>query len=159
VLAEDVQFDGTTFRAGEETDAKYRFDSYRLTYRYRLVDNARWQVQLGLTGKIRDAEIALEQEEVSQRYTNTGFVPLLHADVQYALGAKTRAVFTGDFLAAPQGRAEDVALLLRQDFSKGWDLSAGYRTVEGGADNDKVYTFAWLNYAVVQVAYSFGGSR
>jgi hypothetical protein len=27
----------------------------------------------------------------------------------------------------------------------------GYRTVEGGADNDEVYNFAWLHYAVAGV--------
>jgi hypothetical protein len=28
-------------------------------------------------------------------------------------------------------------------------LRLGYRMVEGGADNDKVYTFAWIHYGLV----------
>jgi hypothetical protein len=30
-------------------------------------------------------------------------------------------------------------------------VRAGYRFVEGGADNDEVYTFAWIHYATVGV--------
>jgi hypothetical protein len=31
----------------------------------------------------------------------------------------------------------------------------GFRTLEGGADNERVYSFAWLNYATVGAAYRF----
>jgi hypothetical protein len=34
-------------------------------------------------------------------------------------------------------------------------LRVGYRTVEGGADNDKVYSFAWFHYVVVGLAIGF----
>ncbi len=33
--------------------------------------------------------------------------------------------------------------------------SIGYRVVKGGADNDKVYTFALFHYAVVGLSYRF----
>lgn len=41
------------------------------------------------------------------------------------------------------------------DSGRGWTVAAGYRTVEGGADVDAVYTFAWLRYAVVSAVYRF----
>ncbi|WFB37242.1 hypothetical protein P3T73_05645 [Kiritimatiellota bacterium B12222] len=31
----------------------------------------------------------------------------------------------------------------------------GLRSIEGGADNDAVYTFAWLTTAALQVGYIF----
>jgi hypothetical protein len=34
-----------------------------------------------------------------------------------------------------------------------WSILAGYRTVEGGADVEAVYSFAWLHYAVVSVSW------
>jgi hypothetical protein len=34
-------------------------------------------------------------------------------------------------------------------------ITAGYRTVEGGADTDDVYAFAWFHYAVVSAIYRF----
>jgi hypothetical protein len=34
-------------------------------------------------------------------------------------------------------------------------VAFGYRTIEGGADVDQVYTFAWINAAVVRVGVGF----
>src|SRR5690606_17403483 len=50
-----LQFDGATFAAGEPTRVRYRFDSYRLTYRYRFHDGAAWTWWGGATLKLRDA--------------------------------------------------------------------------------------------------------
>ena len=40
-------------------------------------------------------------------------------------------------------------------WGSGGYLAAGYRTLEGGADNDSVYTFAWLHYALVEIGARF----
>jgi hypothetical protein len=37
--------------------------------------------------------------------------------------------------------------------NENWGLAFGYRTVEGGADVDDVYSFAWFNYAVASASY------
>jgi hypothetical protein len=58
-----------------------------------------------------------------------------------------------DGLAGGPGRAVDAALKLGYDGIERWSVQAGYRTVEGGADVDEVYTFAWLHYAVVSLAW------
>ena len=34
-------------------------------------------------------------------------------------------------------------------------LRVGYRMVEGGAENDKVYTFTWLHYGLFGAAVRF----
>lgn len=47
------------------------------------------------------------------------------------------------------GRVEDLALKFAYDISERWSVTGGYRTVEGGADVDAVYNFAWFNAAVV----------
>ena len=60
-------------------------------------------------------------------------------------------LFDADALAAPQGRAEDVLLAATWALREGLFVYAGYRTLEGGADNDEVYTFAWFHYAVAGV--------
>jgi hypothetical protein len=44
---------------------------------------------------------------------------------------------------------------LYYDLNDRWSLSTGYRTVEGGADVDDVYNFAWFHYAVAAVSYGF----
>jgi len=49
----------------------------------------------------------------------------------------------------------DLALKLAYDFDDSWSVTAGYRTVEGGADTDEVYNFAWFNAFVVSGIYRF----
>ena len=151
----DVQFSGGTYPAGSPLLAVYRFDSYRLTYRYSIVWDEGLDVAVGFTAKIRDAETSL-YGVVARRKTNTGFVPLLNAHVSWRPGnGPFGVVLDVDALAAPQGRAEDVLLAATWAFHERLELRAGYRMVEGGADNDEVYSFAWLHYLVVGLGMSF----
>ena len=64
-------------------------------------------------------------------------------------------LFDADALAAPQGRAEDVLIAATWRARDTLALRVGYRTVEGGADNDAVYSFAWFHYVVVGLAINF----
>lgn len=145
----DVVFQGATFAAGDLVLATYRFDSYRLTYRFSFVREDELELAAGATAKIRDAEISLYGAEAASK-TNTGFVPLLSLFAHYRPGGGVLGVMLeADALAAPQGRAEDVSVALTWDVRREIRLRAGYRMLEGGADNDEVYNFAWLHYGVV----------
>jgi hypothetical protein len=62
-----------------------------------------------------------------------------------------------DALAGGPGRAVDASVKLYADVGDRWSVAAGYRTVEGGADVDEVYNFAWLHYAVASLLYRFWG--
>jgi len=86
---------------------------------------------------------------------DVGFVPLLHLVSRFRLGETWYLKLDLDALAGGPGRAEDVTLKLGwQVGSKvAWEL--GYRTIEGGADVDEVYSFAWLHYAVTSVRLDF----
>ena len=155
VLNQDVSFNGQTFTAGAQTKATYKFNSYRVGYRYRLWCGRCWELNVGGTIKIRDAEIGLQQGGVSTRKTDLGVVPLLHVDFEWRFHPGWRLVADVDGLGAPQGRAIDFALKVHRDLSERWSIGAGYRTIEGGADNDTIYTFAWLHQALVSVSYRF----
>ncbi len=155
LLGSNVSFAGASFSAGQETEVKYQFNSYRATYRYRFFSNENWQWQVGGTLKVRDAEIRLKQGAVSAVDENTGVVPLLHLYGEYGLADKWALIFDLDGLASPNGRALDVGLLARYNLSDAWYLAGGYRTLEGGADNDSVYNFAWFHYAVLSAGYRF----
>ena len=65
----------------------------------------------------------------------------------------------GDVLAAPQGRAEDVLIAATYKFSDNLGIRAGYRILEGGADNDEVYNFALFHYASAGITYTFNKKR
>ncbi len=148
-----VQFAGATYSAGQPTRARYKFNSYRLTYRYRLHASDRTTAWIGFTGKIRDAVIALSQNEVASRKDDLGFVPLLHLSGEWRLAPRWSLSLDMDALAGGPGRAGDAALKLGFDVGDKWTVQAGYRTVEGGADVEEVYAFAWLHYAVASVMW------
>ncbi|NIO29752.1 MAG: hypothetical protein GTO29_14495 [Candidatus Latescibacteria bacterium] len=150
-----INFEGRTFEKGIPVDAEYRFNSYRLTYRYLLHNGERWRWHIGFTAKIRDAKISLSQLATSTANSNVGFVPLFHFSIEWKSSKRWWAVLDADALAAPQGRAEDVAFRIGYDVTDNMYLSAGYRMLEGGADVDDVYTFAWLHYAAAAVGYRF----
>ncbi len=151
----DVYFNGEVFHAGRPVVGIYRFDSYRLTWRYRLIGKGNWAFWAGLTGKIRDAEVALVGETESAK-TNTGFVPLINLHATYSpAGARAGFLFDADAAAAPQGRAEDVLVAFTYALREGLVGRVGYRFLEGGADVDEVYNFAFINYLVTGLEARF----
>jgi hypothetical protein len=154
-LSVPVRFEDSEFLPGAPVEAGYQFNSYRLTYRYRFHKGPKWQWSIGATAKVRDARIDLRQGGVYAVNDNVGVVPLAHLDAECRLAERWHFVFDLDGLAAPQGRAFDAAVKLRYDLTENWSLAAGYRTLEGGADTDTVYTFAWLHYAAFSIAYRF----
>ncbi len=150
-----LTFAGETFPAGTELDGTYTFNSYRLTYRYEFEPRGRLEYGVGFTAKIRDALVRVEGGGRESEKTNVGFVPLLNFRLRYALSDRVGLLLKGDALAAPQGRAEDVLLAFTYSPNETIELRAGYRIVEGGADNDEVYNFTLLNYALVGLTARF----
>lgn len=155
VLARDTDFNGDIFPAGTPVEATFRFDSYRLIYRYIFRETDKWTFSFGGALKVRDASIKLEGGGMESEKENTGVVPLLSFSVTWTPFEKIHLLVDGEALAAPQGRAEDVLFAMRYDFSPRLALTAGYRILEGGADNDEVYTFALFHYAVAGLVLSF----
>lgn len=155
VLDEPVDFVSESFESGVPTDATYQFNSWRLSYRYKFYQGSRWTWWVGFTAKIRDAKIELRQGETSARDTDVGFVPLLHLAAHWRFANRWHLLLDLDALAGGPGRAEDLAVKLGYDVSERWSVRAGYRTVEGGADTDEVYNFAWFHAAVVSGVYRF----
>jgi len=152
IPAQDISFQQVTFAAGLNTTGYYRFNSYRLTYGYSLVQKANLVVKAGFTGKIRDAEIRLENQFFSAYRDNIGFVPLLYLGIDLNLYKPFWFVLDVDALWSPYGRAEDVALKFQYRASSLFFFDLGYRMVEGGAaGGGNVYNFAWLHYALFAV--------
>lgn len=155
VLKSPVSFSGEDFNQGLPTEATYKFNSWRITYNYRFYQNQRFTWRIGFTAKIRDAKIQLEQSGQSAQKTDVGFVPLLNLIGKYKISEKWQLVLDADALAGGPGRAEDVSLKLCYNLSPNWNLKAGYRTLEGGADVEEVFAFAWLHYAVLSAEFLF----
>jgi len=169
-LPAQTRFQGETYPADAPVEATYKFNSYRLTYRYRYYDNERFTGWVGFTAKIRDAKIELDWAgpaarlaaedpasltEAHSKKTDLGFVPLLHLAGDYRFADRWHGLFDVDALAGGPGRAIDGTVKLGYDINDDWTVSGGYRTVEGGADVDSVYNFAWIHYAVLALQYGF----
>ncbi|NLH50808.1 MAG: hypothetical protein GX444_19715 [Myxococcales bacterium] len=150
----EVDFNGKTFAADTPLRSSFRFDSYRLTYRYDFYRSEKLEIGAGLTGKIRDAAISLDGAEFTEK-KNTGAVPLINFRLNWLFAPNWALLFEGDALAAPQGRAEDVLLAVTPRLNEHLALKIGYRMLEGGADNDEVYTFSLIHYALVGMTAYF----
>ncbi|MBV5312817.1 MAG: hypothetical protein JZU47_05940 [Prolixibacteraceae bacterium] len=150
----DIFFEGIVFPANTELVGTYKFNSYRLTYRYDFMKKNRFEFGLGFTAKIRDAKVALTSPELVSAKTNVGFVPIINFRLLWKIDDQFGLLLDGDALAAPQGRAEDILIAVTCKFSKNLGIRAGYRILEGGADNDEVYNFALIHYASVGLTIS-----
>lgn len=151
----DVEFNGKTFSSTEDLTVRYKFNSYRLSYLYGFWGFGRDQINVGFTAKVRDAKTTFSQGGVSSTYKNVGFVPLLYFEFQKELSENWNLNFTVEAAASAQGRAIDAALKARRIMGEGATLGVGFRSLEGGADNEKVFTFSWFNYALIDFKVNF----
>jgi hypothetical protein len=155
VPKENVRFEDAIFAAGTPLTVDYTFDSYRAGAFYRFAPRGPLTLRAGLTLKLRDAEIALRNGTVAASKSNQGIVPLLYGGARYQAGEKLSFDLDVDAAAAPQGRAIDAALRAEARMSDRVALYAGLRALDGGADNDEVYSFGLFGYALAGVRIYF----
>ncbi len=141
-------FKNRFFFPGVPITATFMFNSYRLTYRYDIVKREKIEFGIGLTGKIRHAHIRLRSTGARTTRPDLGFVPLITLRLQWMFAPRFSLLVDADWLVGPQGRAEDALAALQYHINERVIVRAGYRILEGGADNRKVYTFSLFHYAV-----------
>lgn len=152
---DNIDFAGTNF-SGDGINGRYEFNTYRATYRYRLLNRDKLKFGIGASLLVRDARIALSQGDLEADDTDLGFVPLVSFELSYTPEEKLSLLLKGDALVGPQGRAEDIfAGVLYNVLGERLRLKAGYRLIEGGADVDQVYNFAFIHFADVGAVLSF----
>ena len=152
----DITFQDTTFTEGSKITSIYRFDSYRLTYRWTFLKEENLNLGIGLTGKIRSADIALMSDSGYAHRDDLGFVPLINFRAEWFFLDDIGLLLDGDALVSPYGRAEDANLALLYRYSPDTVFRIGYRVLEGGSDGGgDVYTFALFNYITAGITVSF----
>lgn len=150
-----IHFENETFQSGSQTDYTWKFNSYRLSYQYAFVKRERFTLAFGLTAKVRDAKIALDNGNVYAEKTNLGLVPLVRFYSDWEFATQCHFIVDGDALVGPQGRAEDILLAFGYSPISSLNIKLGYRLLEGGADNDEVYNFSSLHYASLSATWMF----
>jgi len=147
----DVVFQDETYSANTSLNVFYKFNSYRFSYRYYIIDNDKFDIGIGLTLKVRDAQIGFRSGTIESEKTDLGMVPLINFSIHWKTTERIGMILNGDALAAPQGRAEDILLAITFKGTENFTVKAGYRILEGGADNATVYTFSMFHYGVIGV--------
>ncbi|MBF0316481.1 MAG: hypothetical protein HQK50_19415 [Oligoflexia bacterium] len=158
VLQNDLLFQEKLFERSELLSIDYKFNSYRLSYLYTIKHNENWSWHIGATLKVRDAKIAVRGRGISVAKKNIGLVPLVKFGLVFTPSSSKRFTLEldGDALAAPQGRAEDLAIKVNYwTLHQQGALYLGYRVLEGGADNKDVYTFSLFHYLIAGLKLDF----
>lgn len=150
---QSIRFAGETFDANQPVQAEYRFNSWRIGYRYHLRADDKLNLWVGGTLKVRDAEIKLTQGAVSSLDDDVGFVPLLYLAAEYRLGERWSLEADIDALGGGPGRAIDLGVGLNYSLNNAFHVGLEYRALEGGADIDELYNFAWFNSALLTFSY------
>jgi hypothetical protein len=153
-LSRDVFFYNQNFAQGASVTSTYKFNSYRVSYSYLIFKKQKFSFSAGLTLKVRDAFIRLESGSVSSTKYDLGVVPLINFNFTYSPFNRVGFIFYGDALAAPQGRAEDFFVGLTYSVYDKLGIKAGYRMLEGGADNKTVYTFSLFHYYAIGILFN-----
>lgn len=154
-LDKETRFAGATYSPDSPVKARYTFNSWRLGYRYHLYARTNWDFWIGATLKVRDAGVKLSQEGVSSQDDNVGAVPLLYLAGNYRFDEHWSIAADLDGLAGGPGRAIDFGVRINYQLDNEWQVGLGFRTLEGGADTDDVYNFAWFNTVSLSAAYRF----
>jgi hypothetical protein len=154
-LSQPVNFTGRVFAPGVPTEAIFEFNTWRLGYRYTFFNSQKWLLRVGATAFVRDARVELRQRDTTGVKTDVGVVPLAAFSGRYNFTPRTHLLFDFEGLAAPQGRALDGAVKLAYDLTDHLRIGIGYRTLEGGVDNDEVFNFTWIHYAMGSIEYRF----
>ena len=150
----DILFRDSVFLAGMDTEAFYKFNSYRLSYIYHFDKVGAVQFRLGFTAKIRDAETSLTQAQTSESFTDLGFVPLIHLGAKIQLSKKLILDAEVEGSWAPQGYAFDNRLSLNYQLTNNLSIGAGAGYLDGGANVPTVNTFAKLFYGYGRITYT-----
>ena len=153
--SEPIRFNTALFETGSSIDALYRFDTYRLSYRYRLVDRPKFQFELGATVLLRDAMVAMTGNDTSSAFYNLGVVPLISYYIGWTPIPKLSVYSYGDGLVSKYGRAEDIFAGVKYDVHPNIGVLAGYRVIEGGSNVKSVYTFALYHFLSIGLELHF----
>ncbi|TVR78185.1 MAG: hypothetical protein EA412_09315 [Chitinophagaceae bacterium] len=157
-LNRDLFFEDQLFQANDPLSVAWKFNSWRISYEYKLVQREKLDFNIGFTAKLRDARIAVSNDSIFTENTDLGFVPIIRFVLDWKFHENAGFLVDGDALIGPQGRAEDVLFALYYTFNENFRMFGGYRVLEGGADIDEVYNFSLTNYIAIGLRLDLGNN-
>jgi hypothetical protein len=159
VPATPILYDGGLFQAGVPLTVIYKFNTYRVTYDAPILESLRpggWELRLGGTLAVRDAQIKLSQTGIERDFTNWGPVPLLYFSAAKGLGGRWHLLGEFDAFPAPGGGGLfDGSLKAAYDISPNVAVTVGARYQFGGASGSDFYNFLRVWAAVAGINFGF----
>jgi hypothetical protein len=156
-LNNPITFNSVVFDAQKETQGFYKFNGYRLTYRYQWLQSEKITLGLGLTLNYRDAAFSLKQENLYERNYNRGFVPLINTYTRIQLKEKLSILIDGDvFYIDKTGGAIDYLTGFQFNVGKQLHIKTGYRFFSGvGSEVGNVYNKLFVSSYVLGAIYQW----
>ncbi len=155
IASDEIKYNGATFAQGSDLRSTYSFNTYRLTYRYRIVEREKFDFEFGATLLLRDAYIKLADAEQESRFDNVGVAPLLSYYLAWKPYSRFSILSYGDAFGVKAGRAIDVYAGLKYQIFNNASISVGYRLLEGGSDVDRIYTMSLFQYLSFGIGVNF----
>ena len=166
-LTEDTRIQGLDFPAGTPVNVRYGFDFYRLSYMYDIFRDPRFELAVGVSMQLRNADITISSVDGSLRSVsqNVGPVPLIKVRARYTfdsgffIGLEADGIYASSKIINGSTRDVTGALLdlsLRAGIHlKGFmDVFVNLRYLGGGAEDggapgpgqDDDYDRNWLHF-------------
>jgi len=158
-LAKDVNFNDVLFPNGTVIDTRYLFDGYRLSWLWSLLQYDQLKLQIGLSGQVRNAQVALSSVD-GTRYaqeSDIGLVgalkarlywdPLAPGGPYWLLDADAFSTF--GLIGDVTGAIWDVAATFAVPVARGTDLIFRGRLLGGGATVPDKEIENWGNFAAL----------
>lgn len=157
ILNNPITFNSNVFEANQKTEGFYKFNGYRLTYRYYFVQRDDLILGLGITLNLRDAEFSLKQGSKYERNYNRGLVPLINTYLNYKFTDKIGVLVDGDvFYVDKTGGAIDYLTGFNYTLNKNISFKTGYRFFSGvGSEKGNVYNKLFVSSFVIGSVINF----
>lgn len=169
VPSADVRIADQTFVAGVPLRTEFGFPFYRFSYLYRVIDDGRNDLQVGVTGQIRNANYTYEQ--LGARYSrnsDVGFVPALKIRYTRDFSYRVFGAFEADGIYAPisvlngsdndtSGAILDASVRAGVRLNQAASVYLNLRYLGGGASNTDPnnYSKNWLHFFFVGLGASY----
>ena len=149
-----INFDGVGFNTTEETLIAYKWDAYKLRWRYNFLDNNIFVVKAGLGVVLSRVVTELSTDTKAEKVAVTTVLPIAH--LHLGVNINDSELYT----EVDGGRIEDectldAALMYRYKISKHWDVGGGYRFERVVVDDSQLYNEFISHNVVMNLGYAF----
>lgn len=132
-----------------------RLDSYRLTWRYTLIDRPSWTARVGITGLSSESRWLNRAGGLRGLQPDASISPMLHASGAWRPTERFSLVAEFDGAGLTDRRIWDLGLSANYQISENWHAGIGYRLLDTGAEARIWPSLGRFSGATLSVGYRF----